>query len=249
MVKNFYDKVAKKFGDYQNNTRIINEFPHGNPEAIFKQKLLELSGKNKITLDSGCADGVFTLSIAPYFKKIIAIDTSKGMLKAAKKRQLESKMTNIEFVKQNVHRMTFVANFFDVIYNRRGQEDFPLFYKTLKPKGYYIAIDIGEKDTQELKEIFGRGQNFGQWNKSFLEKKEKQLKKLGFKIIYSGDFFYNEYYLTDQDLDIFLQGVPIFEDYDSQKDRKFLRRYLKEFKQKKGINLPRHRLVILAQKL
>ncbi|MCX6816950.1 MAG: class I SAM-dependent methyltransferase [Candidatus Beckwithbacteria bacterium] len=249
MAKNFYDKVAKKFGNYQSKINILNEFPQGNPEAIFKQKLLAISSKNKTALDSGCADGVFTLSIASYFKKIVAIDNSKGMLQAARKYQQTSQITNVNFVQQNIHKISFPANSFDIIYNRRGPEDFPLFYKILKSGGYYLAIDIGEKDTQAIKEVFNRGQNFGKWHKSFLEAKKTQLSKVGFKIIYCGNFLYNEYYLSRTDLDLFLQGVPIFEDYDSHKDKKLLDEYVRKFNLEQGINLPRHRIVILAQKL
>ncbi|KKT66584.1 MAG: hypothetical protein UW61_C0024G0008, partial [Candidatus Curtissbacteria bacterium GW2011_GWC1_44_33] len=63
MSKDFYDKVAKKFGGYGYGTgpRYKSEYPTGNPEKIFKKKLLGLSSKDKIALDIGCADGKFTL--------------------------------------------------------------------------------------------------------------------------------------------------------------------------------------------
>lgn len=73
MSNNFYDKVAKKFGGYHTPSKHTTEYPNGEPEKVFKDKLLELSGKDKIALDTGCADGRFTLSIAPCFKKIVAI--------------------------------------------------------------------------------------------------------------------------------------------------------------------------------
>ena len=248
MTKNFYDKVAKKFGDYQNSYKVIREFPNGDPEAIFKQKLLEVSGKNKIALDSGCADGVFTLSIAPHFQKIVAVDNSQGMLLAAKRYQLKSKVKNVEFVRRNIYKTDFPAGSFDVVYNRRGPDNFPLFYKILKHGGHYISVDIGEKDAQAIKEVFGRGQNFGEWNKSYLEKEIATLEKLGFEIIYSGDFFCSEYYLSRADLNLFLQGVPIFEDYDFEKDKRLFDEYVRKFKKEKGIELSRHRLVVVARK-
>ena len=49
----------------------------GDPEKIFKEKLLGLSSRDKTVLDIGCADGKFTLTIAPFFKKVYGIDTSK----------------------------------------------------------------------------------------------------------------------------------------------------------------------------
>ena len=45
-----------------------------------------------------------------------------------------------------------------------------------------------------------------------------------------------------------LEGVPIFEDYDSKKDKKFLDEYVRKFRTEKGIKFPRHQVVILAKK-
>ncbi len=47
---------------------------------------------------------------------------------------------------------------------------------------------------------------------------------------------------------LFLQGVPIFEDFDSQRDRNLLEAYVATSQTHKGIRLPRHRIVIVAVK-
>lgn len=41
MTEDFYDKVAKKFGGYRYGTepQFKSEYPAGNPEMIFKEKL------------------------------------------------------------------------------------------------------------------------------------------------------------------------------------------------------------------
>lgn len=248
MSKNFYDKVAKQFGGYHTPHKHTTEYPSGEPEKVFKKKLIELSSKNKIALDVGCADGRFTLSIAPYFQKIIAIDLSKKMLEAAKRLQGEEGITNVSFEEQNAHRTTYQNNSFNIVYSRRGPSSFPESYRLLKPGGYFIEIDIGEKDCQEIKEIFGRGQDFGKWNNPRIKRDKKGLEEAGFEVVYTQEFFYNEYYPAYNDLDTFLQGVPIFEDFDSQKDKKFLEKYARRFKTKKGIKLPRHRVVTVAKK-
>jgi len=248
MAQNFYDKVAKKFGNYSNPARYIQEFTSGEPEKIFREKLLELSGKEKIILDAGCGDGRFTLKIVPYFKKVIGNDTSKLMLNAALKLQKEKEIKNVEFIGKNTRSLNYPENYFDIIYARRAVAIYPLFYKMLKPGGYFLSIDIGEKDTKDIKVVFGRGQNYGKWNNSVLEWNVEEAKNAGFEIVYAQDFYYNEFYLSFKDLDIFLQGVPIFEDYDSEKDRKYLEEYVNRFQTEKGINLPRHRVVLVAKK-
>src|SRR3989344_1413684 len=104
-MSNFYDKVAKKFGCYHTGVKRFTEHQDDDPEQIFKEKLLALSGKDKIVLDAGCGDGRFTLSIAPCFGKIKAIDTSKKMLAAAHKFQKEKQIKNIDFKEGNAHQI------------------------------------------------------------------------------------------------------------------------------------------------
>ncbi|OGC47297.1 hypothetical protein A2713_00070 [candidate division WWE3 bacterium RIFCSPHIGHO2_01_FULL_35_17] len=248
MSIDFYDKVARKFGNYSNPARCIQEFPSGEPEKIFKEKLLELSRKEKIVLDSGCGDGKFTLLIAPHFKKVIGNDTSKLMLQAAVKLQKKKGIKNVEFIEKPTGDLDYPQNYFGVIYARRAVAIYPLFYEMLKPGGYFLSIDIGEKDTMDLEEIFGRGQNIGGFDESRMEKEKKCIKDAGFQIVYAKEFYYDEYYLSYEDLDIFLQGVPIFEDYDSVQDKDNLKKYVKKYGSDKGIKLERHRIVIVAKK-
>jgi len=90
MTTNFYDKVAKKFGGYafsKNRIESRSECSSGEPEKIFKEKLLALAGTHKNVLDAGCGDGKFAFQIAKHFLRITGIDTSKELLKIAKQKQ------------------------------------------------------------------------------------------------------------------------------------------------------------------
>lgn len=244
----FYDKVAAKFGNYSSGASYTKKYQTENPEEVFKKLLIKYSGKDKNALDLGCADGRFTITISSNFKKVVAIDLSKGMLKAAKSLQKKEKVGNISFEEIDAFNTPFLDNSFDMIYSRRGPTPFDEISRLLKKGGYFIDIGIGEKDTQELKEVFGRGQNYGKWNDNTLQRDQKKLKSFGFELIFGKDYFYVEYYPDQRNLDLFLQGVPIFTDYDSQKDRNSLEKYISVRQTKQGIALPRHRIVIVAQK-
>ncbi|OGG13827.1 hypothetical protein A2875_03590 [Candidatus Gottesmanbacteria bacterium RIFCSPHIGHO2_01_FULL_46_14] len=251
MAKDFYDKVAKKFGGYGYGTspRYKSEYPTGSPEIIFKEKLLGLSSKNKIALDVGCADGKFTLSIAPSFQKVYGIDTSKINLDVAKSHNEDERSKNVEYSLQDASHTSFEDSFFEIAYCRRGPSYYEEYHRVLKIKGHYLEIGIGEMDTIELKKIFGRGQGFGKWDKSRLDKNLKKLQDLGFQVVFAENYHYFEYYLSYEEFDLFLQGVPIFEDFDSEKDRVSLQKYVKKFSTDKGIQLSRHRLVLVMQKV
>lgn len=252
MADHFYDKVAKKLGGYGygNGNKPIykSEYPTSNPEKIFKEKLLELSSKDKKALDIGCADGKFTLSVAPFFQKIYGIDTSKVNLDFAKSHSSDERSKNVEYSLQDASNTSFEDSFFDVAYCRRGPSYYTEYYRVLKTNGYYLEIGIGERDTVELKKIFGRGQNYGKWGVSKLDSNVKELQALGFKVIFAENFHYFEYYPSYEDMDLFLQGVPIFEDFDSEKDKVTLQKYVEKFSTDKGIQLSRHRLVMVMQK-
>lgn len=252
MSSNFYDNVAKKFGGYafgKGHVKHISEYPTGDPEKIFKKKLLNLANKNKIALDAGCGNGKFGFQIAKYFLSITGIDISKELLKIAGQKKNTLHVKNVVFKFQDAAKTPFPDKSFDIIYSRRGPTPFAEFHRLLKSGGYFIGIDIGEKDCQEIKEIFGRGQGYKQWNTSRSEKDKQELKGAGFEIAFARDYLYDEYYLSYGDLDLFLQGVPIFEDFDSEKDKKFLKEYATKLKTKKGIRFPRHRVVIVAIKI
>ena len=253
MAQNFYDKVAKKFGGYGYGNgakpRYKSEYPAGDPEKIFKEKLLELSSKDKIALDIGCADGKFTLSIAPYFKKVYGIDISKENLNIANSHGADERSKNVEYSFQDAKHTLFEDSFFDIAYCRRGPSYYEEYHRILKTNGYDLEIGIGEMDTVELKKIFGRGQGYGKWDKSTLDENLKELQDLGFKVIFAENFHYFEYYPSYEEFDLFLQGVPIFEDFDSEKDKVLLQKYIKKFSTDKGIMLSRHRLVMIVQKV
>ena len=251
MTKDFYDKVAQKFGGYGYSTgpRYTTKYPTGNPEKIFKEKLLELSLRDKTALDIGCADGKFTLLIAPSFQKVYGIDTSKVNLDIAKSHGGEENSKNVEYSLQDAGHTSFEDSFFDLAYCRRGPSYYTEYFRILKTNGYYLEIGIGENDTEELKKVFGRGQNYGEWNTSRLDANLKEFQTIGFKVIFAENYHYFEYYSSYEELDLFLQGVPIFEDFDSKKDKVLLQKYVEKFLTDKGIQLSRHRLVMVMQKV
>ena len=244
----FYDEVARKFGGYKSEAIHTSNFLNGNPEEIFLEYLIKYGGKDKRALDIGCADGRFTLKVAERFHKIFGIDISSEMLTKAEQFQEEQKISNVAFQKTEAENLPFQDKYFDLVYSRRGPSPYTEINRVIKQGGYYLEICIGEKDAKELKETFGKGQSFGEWNNLVSKVKTDNLVTHGFKIVFVHDYFYSEIYPDIENLDLFLQGVPIFKDFDSQKDRNSLFSYAGKMKVAEGIELKRHRVVIVAEK-
>ncbi len=250
MTNDFYDRVAKKLGGYGYgpNPEYTKEFTGGDPEKLFKEKILELASKNKMALDIGCADGRFTISVSSHFKMVYGIDTSKVNLEIAESHRGDEGSDNVEYSFQDAAHTTFNDLFFDLAYCRRGPSYYKEYGRIIKSGGHYLEIGIGEEDTMELQKVFGRGQGYGKWDDPRLDWKLKELTEAGFETVFAENYHYFEYYPSYEAFDLFLQSVPIFEDYDPEKDKAKLNEYIAKNSSPKGIALPRHRVVLVAKK-
>lgn len=246
MTEQFYDKLARKFGRFEGVPKPLAIYPQGNPEALFAQQLEAVSGQDKVALDLGCGDGQFTLRMAVCFRAVVGIDSSVERLKLAHAQQQEQARDQVRFEQQDASQTTFDDHIFDVIYSRRGPTPYEECARLAKPQGYFLTINIGEHDAWDLKETFGRGQGYRVWKTSALAQAEEGLRAAGFAVVARFDVHYDEYFASYRDLDVFLQTVPIFQDFDSEQDRIALEAYVARFQTDQGIHLPRHRYLLVA---
>lgn len=247
---NFYDIIGKKYGQYGgSDEHIKKEYPDKNPEDVFKNKLISLGSGKEIVLDLGCGDGRFTLSISSYFKEVIGIDISKVLLEKAKLQKTQQP-SKVLFKFNNANDTKYSNEKFNIVYSRRGPVPLSEIKRILKNQGYFVCIEISDSDCKALKETFGRGQNFNEWQGvTRINKNIRMYHDLGFKVVFLKEYFYTEYYPEYMHLSDFLQKVPIFEDFNVKNDRNYLLSYTQNNKTEKGIKLLRHKLVSVIQKL
>lgn len=248
MTEEFFDKFARKFGVSSPKVNSTSEYPEGDPEAMFEQKLVEVSSIDKTALDAGCGSGGFTFRMSPHFLQVVGVDHSMERIKLAQAEQNTQGNKNVVFEMQNAKQTTFAPNTFDVVYSRRGPTAYAEYFRITKAGGHIVVIGIGEKDALALKQTFGRGQGFWEWKITALAFAMEHLQQVGYSVVCGQDVRYDEYYATYDDLDLFLQSVPIFEDFDSAKDKPLLETYVEVFQMSKGIHLPRHRFVVVGRK-
>ncbi|MEW2545126.1 class I SAM-dependent methyltransferase [Streptomyces sp. NPDC047002] len=245
----FYSKVAEKFGGYSSGAQRTTSFPQGDPEERFDALVRELASPTGRLLDVGCADGRNLLAVAGAFGRVDALDLSPEMLASAERHRAASGLDHVTFALGDASATGFPDGAFDVVTSRRGPLFPEEFGRVLRPGGSVVHLGIAERDVQELKEVFGRGQLYGRWSGTpVLREERERLERAGFTVDHAGEFTYDEYFHTPADLDRFLQMVPIFEDYDSAADRGAFERYAARATTSEGIHLARHWFVLRAHR-
>lgn len=249
MNPEFYAKVAEKFGGYCSGARRTTICPGGDPEALFDEIVTAAGGPATRLLDVGCADGRNLLTIAPSFGHVHAIDLAPRMLDSAAASLAASGLHHVEFSLRDAAGTGFPDGCFDVITSRRGPLFAEEFHRLLRPGGTLVHLGIGEQDVRELKEVFGRGQLYRRWEGEAVSQSERvRLRQAGFTVLREQAVEFQEYFHSAAELNRFLEAVPIFEDYDQQRDRDLFGRYVETASRERGILLNRHWFLLHARR-
>ena len=149
-TQNFWNKQAKKY-DYSER-----QF-----ESVFKEvvsKTKEYLNINDNVMDFGCATGTKTLELAEATKQIHGIDISDEMIKEARKKKNELKITNASFTQGTILKNDFKKASFDkiisygVIHLLDDKEKvIQRIHELLKPEGLFISNTACLKDKMAFK--------------------------------------------------------------------------------------------------
>jgi len=148
-TEKFWDMIAIDFDKQTGNRIEQNHF-----KTVEKAKKHLSVGD--VVLDYGCATGTITIGIADSVKKVYGIDISSKMIDAAKRKAVERKIENIDFVQSTIFDERHKRASFDVIlaFNvLHLLEDTKKIMKRmnelLKPGGFFISstVCMGDKKT------------------------------------------------------------------------------------------------------
>ncbi|MFE9094250.1 class I SAM-dependent methyltransferase [Streptomyces sp. NPDC007264] len=249
MDAEFYSRVAERFGGYFSDARSTDVFPDGRPDAVFDELVTALGASHARLLDVGCADGRRVLRTAPAYGAVTGMDLSPSMLECAERYRAEAGLSHVAFELRDAARTGLPDGYVDVVTSRRGPLFAREFARVLRPGGAVVYMGIGEQDARELKETFGRGQDFGSWNgRPLSEEVAQELSDAGLAVTGSQEFRFEEFYHSAGDLDTFLQQVPILDDYDPAADKEAFDRYAAAVTVEQGVRLSRHWFIVQAQK-
>lgn len=94
--------TATSFKDYAVRKRLSQILHHVNVD-------------DKVVLDVGCGNGIYTLSLATYAKQVIGIDINKKALHEAIKNQVKSGISNVNFSLMSAEAIGFKKDHFDAV--------------------------------------------------------------------------------------------------------------------------------------
>ncbi len=249
MDAEFYSRVAEQFGGYFSDASSTDVFPEGRPDETFDELVIALGAPHARLLDVGCADGRRLLGVARGYDVAIGIDLSSAMLNVAERYRAKAGQKNVTFELRDAAHTGLPDGDVDVLTSRRGPLIADEIERVLRPGGYVLYMGIGEQDARELKETFGRGQDFGSWNRRPLsESVAQELTDAGLVMTLNRSFRFEEFYHSADDLDTFLRQVPILHDYDLPTDKAAFDAYTAAAAVDKGVRLSRHWFIVQAQK-
>lgn len=149
----FWDKKASSYDE------IANKYEKSYKELV--EYIKNLVAKNDVVLDFACGTGLVCNRLAPFVEKVVAIDTSSGMLEMAKQKAFENNIGNIEFKQISIINADFKDETFNIILAinvliliRNIDEILSKINALLKPGGYFISA------TAILKERKKKHRNF-----------------------------------------------------------------------------------------
>lgn len=245
----WWNQIASKLDGYQSSFNVLNEEESG--EEDFINLVREKIKKFPIVLDVACADWKFTSEIADGAEKVIGVDLSPVMIEKARKK---SKSNKAEFINADARKLPFEVNYFDLVISRRGPVSLPEFLeeaiRVTKPGGHIMEITIGDQDAIEFKKIFNRGQGYEDSKISRYEEiKERFLLNKKLKVKQLREYYSGAYYSTIEDVILLLSSTPIIDDFDLNKDYKYLETIKEQCSTSRGIRRTYHRLIWIAEKI
>ncbi|MBT6774826.1 class I SAM-dependent methyltransferase [Candidatus Woesearchaeota archaeon] len=244
--KQLYEKVGSNIGwDFN---EIFKRVKTIDKKWNFLEIVKNHLKKKTILLDIGTGGGEKLLQIAKFVEKAYGIDISKGMITTAKKNLVKSNLSNVEFKLADANKLPFPKNYFDIITCKHAPFSTKELFRVLKPNGIFITQQVGERDKQNIKDIFERGQCFEEKDNTSMNKYIQKLKQFKFKIIKKEIYNATQYFHNMKDIIFLLKNTPIIPHFDIEKDKKFLEEFEKKYKTKKGIKTNSNRYLIISKK-
>lgn len=144
--------VQKQFG--ANAERYVRSRVHARGQSLQRMLALAEPQPHWVALDVAPGGGHSALAVAPYVRRMVALDLTWSMLQAARRYANEVGEQNVVWVQGDGARLPFAASRFDLLTCRIALHHFPDpasalhdWARVLKPGGRLVLVDnIGPED-------------------------------------------------------------------------------------------------------
>ena len=244
-----YERIAKRASGYRTTFDVRVDGLTGEDEFIVTA--FENIGLRDAVLDFGCGAGSFTVRLGHRTGQVIGLDVSPEMLRYAVNNLAQSGNHNVSFVLATGQQLPLDSESIDTVVSRRGpatsRRCIPEVARVLRKGGLLLELHVGDRHCIEIREMFGRGQNWPiRWRP--MADMPVKLPEHGLKVLHLSEKETSHYFPTPDDLQKALETSTLVPDFDAGKDSHVLEAIAARYGTEHGIEATHHRVTIIAKK-
>jgi len=202
-------------------------------------------------LDVGTGGGERFLSLAPYLGTGVGIDISPQMIETALANKAAARADNVSFDVMPAEALRFADAEFDVVLNRHSAVDVGETLRVLRPGGYFIMQQVGQRNLGNICALFGCGPG-GEYAYDPQQEEVGPLaeafRQRGARVVCTAEYDVGYRFLDVQSLVFLLKAVPIPEDFGIEKHWRQVDRIITDYHTPRGIETNEHRELLVVQK-
>ena len=200
-------------------------------------------------LDVGTGGGEKLLSLAACFDSAVGVDISPEMIETAQKNRAAARADNVSFEVMRAEDLRFPGSEFDVVLNRHSVADVDEIVRVLRPGGYFVMQEVGQRNLENICSLFGCGPGgeYGQESQS-INVLAQAFRERGCRVVCTAEYDVGYWFLDVESLIFLLKAIPIPEDFDIERHWRQVNHIITEFSTPKGIESNEHRELLIVQR-
>jgi hypothetical protein len=155
---------------------------------------------------------------------------------------------NVNLILCDSEKMPIAGAHIDVIIDRHAPFNAREVSRILKLGGIFITQQVSEGDKRNFKEVFQRGQLYGEKVGTLKKRYLVELQEASIRIIKEQTVNTTEYYESMDDVIFLLANTPIIPNFDLKKEQDKLEKIERKFKTDKGMRANSERFLIVGRK-
>lgn len=187
-------------------------------------------------LDVGTGGGELFLRLADAFAEGVGVDHNPEMVHTARRNLPDSLRDRIDFDVMDGRDLTFEPEQFDVALTRHARIWPEQIARVLRPGGYFVGQEVGERMNQLIWDAFGWGTEGAYWRRVAAEEGDPPLlsldeyvasfEALNFRLVAKGHVNLRAWFCDLESLVFYMKAAPFPEDFDPVAHLEPFNRYL-----------------------